>query len=97
MRKIKLVPDVPFSTNCDISIYDVTEGNEKKRCKIKVEYSEYDVEQMKDKGASKEEVLENYKTMIYGIVKYYIAGDWECVNGYDSVLKIIDDKIKNYF
>lgn len=97
MRKIKLIPDAPFSTNCDISIYDVTDDKEKKRCKIKIEYAESDVKQMKEKGASKEEVLENYKTMIYDVVKYYIAGDWECVNGYDTVLGIIDDKIKNFF
>ncbi|WP_312653799.1 hypothetical protein [Aminipila sp.] len=97
MRKIKLIPDIPFSTNCDISIIDVTDDKEKKRCKIKIEYAESDVKQMKEKGASKEEVLENYKTMIYDVVKYYIAGDWECVNGYDTVLKIIEDKTKNFF
>lgn len=97
MRKIKLVPDVPFHTNCDISIYDVTGGNEKKRCKIKIEYAEYDVNQMKQKGISKEEVLANYKSKIYDIVKYYIADDWECVNGYDSVIDIIDEKINHYF
>ncbi|MHC1722599.1 MAG: hypothetical protein AB9836_05265 [Aminipila sp.] len=97
MRKIRLIPDDPFSTNCDISIIDVTEDIEKKRCKIKIEYAESDVKKMKEKGSSKEEVLENYKSMIYDIVKYYIAGDWECVNGYDTVLQIIDDKIKNYF
>lgn len=97
MRKIKLVPDAPFYTNCDISIYDVTDGNEKKRCKIKIEYAEYDVNQMKAKGTSKEEVLENYKSMIYDVVKYYIKDDWECVNGYDSVLEIINDKTKQYF
>ncbi|QHI72865.1 hypothetical protein [Aminipila terrae] len=97
MRKIKIIPDSPFYTNCDISVYDVTDGNEKKRCKIKVEYAEYDVNQMKKKGASKEEVLQNYKNMIYDVVKYYIADDWECINGYEEILKVIDDKISHYF
>lgn len=97
MRKIKIVPDLPFSTNCDISIYDVTDGREKKRCKIKVEYAEYDVNQMKEKGNSKQEVLEGYKNLIYDVVKFYIKDDWECVNGYDSILEIVNDKIEQYF
>ncbi|QAT43481.1 hypothetical protein [Aminipila luticellarii] len=98
MRKIKLIPDAPFYTNCDISIVDVTDDPEKKRCKIKVEYAESDVEQMKKRGcSSKEEVLEGYKDLIYDVVKFYIADDWECVGGYGSVLEIIGEKIKQYF
>lgn len=97
MRKIKLVPDLPFHTNCDITIYDVTDGNEKKRCKINVEYAQSDVEQMKRNAPSKEEVLEEYKSWIYDLVKYYIIDDWECVEGYDRVFQIIDEKISPYF
>ncbi|WP_027399603.1 hypothetical protein [Anaerovorax odorimutans] len=97
MRKIKLMPDTPFSTNCDISVYDITDGSEKKRCKIKIEYAEFDIDQMKKKGDTKEEVLQNYKSLIYDTVKYYIKDDWECVDNYDSILKIIDEKICKYF
>ncbi|QIB70179.1 hypothetical protein Ami103574_13150 [Aminipila butyrica] len=97
MRKIKIIPDAPFSTNCDVAVMDVTEGKEKKRCKIKIEYAEADVERMKAKGPSKEDVLAGYKEQIYNVVKYYISGDWECMDDYEAILKIIDEKITPYF
>lgn len=98
MRKIKIVPDSPFFNNCDITIFDVTDEKEKKRCKIKVEYAEVDVEQMRGtERLSKEAVLEKYRSWIYDVVRYYIIDDWECVGGYDSIMKIIDEKIDQYF
>ncbi|MBN7773913.1 hypothetical protein [Clostridium aminobutyricum] len=97
MRKIKMVPDAPFHNNCDVTVYDVTDGNEKRRCRINIEYAEVDVRQIKQSISTKEEALDSYKNWINDLIKYNIHDDWECVEGYDRVLKIIDEKITPYF
>lgn len=97
MHKIKLVPDKPFYNRCDITVYDVTGEKEKKRCKIAVEYAEVDVKQLKQQGMNYETALEDYKDWIYRVVKHYIADDWECTEGFEEIMEIIQEHIKPYF
>lgn len=97
MRKIKLTPEAPFQTRCDVTVYDVTDGREKKRCKIQVEYSAYDVEQLKKKGMDHDAAIEHYREWIYDVVKYYILDDWECTEGLEEILSIVDGYIKKHF
>ena len=49
MHSIKLVCDKPFHNNCDVTVYDVTDGKEKKRCKIMVDYAESDIRQLQNR------------------------------------------------
>ena len=44
MHQIKLVPASPFFNSCDLTVFDVTDGRDKKRCKITVEYAKVDVD-----------------------------------------------------
>ena len=37
MRKMKLIPGEDFYNRCEVSVYDITEGTEKRRCKVTVE------------------------------------------------------------
>lgn len=97
MRKIKLVPAKPFYNICDVDVYDVTDGRERKRCKIQVEYSAADVRQLKEKGMDCEAAKEYYKGWIYDLVKHYILDDWECIGGMDKVMMIIDRYIRGQF
>lgn len=96
MRQIKLIPAKPFPTNCVISIVDVTDG-EKQRGKIKVEYARVDIKQLQDQGKDFEGAMEYFKNRVYTLVKYYIAGDWECVEGYEEVMDIIASHVKLYY
>jgi len=97
MHKIKLVSDKPFHNNCDVTVYDMTMGEEKKRCKIKVEYAKCDVEELKEQGMDKATTLDYFNDWIYKIVKMYISDDWECTGGLDEIIEIIDDHIDQYF
>lgn len=97
MHKIKLVPDKPFYNRCDVAVYDVTGEKEKKRCKIAVEYAEVDVRQLKDQGMDYEAADRYYRDWIYKVVKHYIADDWECTEGMDEVMKIVDEHMEQYF
>lgn len=97
MREIILRPDKPFHNNCDIAIVDITEEKEKKRGKLTVEYARVDVRELQDRGMDLQQAMEYYKTSIDANVKHYISGDWTCVEGYDTVLGIIEEHIKPYF
>lgn len=97
MHKIKLVPDKPFYNRCDITVYDVTGEKEKKRCKISAEYAEVDVRQLKQQGMDYEAAKQHYREWIYKVVRHYIADDWECTEGMDEIMRIIDEHIAQYF
>lgn len=97
MRQMKLMPDVPFNTSCDVKVYDITEGSEKKRCQIKIEYAASDIRQLIEKGMDYNAVIEYYKEWIYDVVKHYIIDDWECVEGMDKTVDIIEAHIAGYF
>lgn len=97
MRDIKLKSDKPFHNNCDVAVIDVTEGTEKKRCKITVEYAQYDIEQLKKEGHSYETAQEYYRDWIYRTVKRYLGDDWNCTEGFAEIMEIIDTYTKPYF
>lgn len=97
MHKIKLAPDKPFYNRCDVTVYDVTGEKEKKRCKIAVEYAEVDVRQLKDQDMDFEAAMTYYREWIYKVVRHYIADDWQCTEGMDEIMKIVEEHITKYF
>ena len=97
MHKIKLVPDKPLYNNCDITVFDVTEGREKKRCKITVEYAQVDVKQLQEEGRDYEGAVKYYEEWIYAVVRHYIADDWECSGGLEEIMDIVKEHIQPYF
>lgn len=98
MRKMKLITGEDFYNRCEVSVYDITEEKEKRRCKVTVEYSAADVRQLRSQGIEDlDAALEHYRDWIYDIVKYYITDDWECAEGMDEVTDIIAEHIREYF
>ena len=97
MRKIKLVADKPFHNNCDVTVFDLTDGKEQKRCKIMVDYAEYDIRKLQEEGYHYEAAVRYFDDWIYRTVKRYIADDWECTQGHDAIMEIVRDHIKKYF
>ena len=97
MRKIKLLPDKPFFNYCDIAIVDVTDGMEKKRGKLTIEYAKADITRLQKQGMDYDATLEYFKNTIDATVKYYILGDWTCTGGYDEVMEIIESHVKPYY
>lgn len=98
MHKIKLVPASPFYNSCDLTVYDVTDGRDKKRCKITVEYAKVDVDAIKGDGHDTfSKAMDYYKDWIYAVVRHYIADEWEATEGYDEIMDIIAEHIQQYY
>ena len=101
MRKIKLEPVLEFGNKCDFAIIDVTESGGaaggKKRGTITIDYALADVRQLVAEGKDLNGALAYYHDRIYSLVKYYISGDWECVQGYEEAMDIIRRHIEPHF
>lgn len=100
MKDIKLIPDEPFHNYVDIAVMDFPGGMDnppRKRCKVTVEFAEYDVEQLKKKGFNRQDAMKYYEDWLYNVVKANLAQDWKCVEGYGDVMRIIDEKISAYY
>ena len=97
IKIIKMIPDKPYETNCDINIYDNVNGKDRKRCAIKMEYSKYDIEELIKEGYDYEGVIRYYEDWIYKTVRRYLCYEWECNDGYDEVIEILTNHVKKYF
>lgn len=98
MHQIKLVPASPFFNSCDLTVFDVTDGRDKKRCKITVEYAKVDVDALKKKGHTTfEDAMQYYREWLYAVVRHYIADDWEATEGHDEIMQIVADHISRYY
>lgn len=100
MKEIKLIPDKPFFNSVDIAVMDFPSGlggEERKRCKVTVEYAKVDVEQLKKRGLSFDEAIEYYQDWLYKVIKVHISQDWVCVEGYNQVMDIIKEKVAQYY
>ena len=97
MRKIRLVPDEPFYNDVDVTVYDVTEGTEKKRAVIKLEYARVDVEPFQKQGLTLDQVMVKYAERLDLLLKVYLAGDYEITEGRDQVMEILRENLSRYF
>ena len=100
MKEIKLVPDKPFFNSVDVAVYDFPEGVEsepRKRCKVTIEYAKVDVEQLKKRELTYDEAIGYYEDWIYKVIKVHISQDWTPVDGYEEVMKIVREKVAQYY
>lgn len=100
MKEIKLMPDKPFHNSVDVVVADFPNGIEnepRKRCKVTVEFAQYDVEQLQGRGLDFPQAMEYYRDWLYGVVKVHISQDWECVGGWEEVMDIIEEKVRAYY
>jgi len=100
-RLIRLVPDAPFYNNVDLSICDFggKDGALRKRGKITVEYSAWDVNQLKKDGYDTlEKALWYYKDWIYRTVRRYILVEFDLEEGqWEMILQIVEDHVAKYY
>ena len=101
MKEILLKPDSTFFNYVDVSVIDfpngVSEGTERRRCRIQVEFAKVDVEQLKKRGLDYAAAIQYYRDYIYKLVKVNLAMDWECIGGMDELMKIVEDHVKPYY
>lgn len=100
MKEIKLKPDEPFYNSVDVAVMDFPKGRDgepRQRCKITVDFSQFDVKQLQTRGMDFDGAMDYYKDWLYKIVKLNIAADWICVEGYDEVMSIITKNVKRFY
>ena len=100
MKEIKLKPDKPFYNSVDVAVMDFPKGrgeDPRQRCKVCVDFSEFDVRQLQKRGLDFDGAMEYYKDWLYKIVKLNIASDWTCVEGYEAVMRIIEENVKRFY
>lgn len=100
MKEIKLIPDAPFFNSVDVAVLDFpngTDGEMRQRCKITLEFAEYDVRQLQGRELDFQAAMDYYRDRIYKLVKLHISQDWECVGGMDEVLAIVETALKRYY
>lgn len=100
MKEIKLKPDKPFYNSVDVAVLDFPKGRDaepRQRCKITVDFSEFDVKQLKTRGMDFDGAIAYYEDWLYKIVKLNIAVDWTPVEGYDEVMDIIKENVKRFY
>ena len=96
MRMIKLKPDAPFYNNVDIKVVDVTDGKEKVRATIQLEYAKVDIEPFINQGLSLEEMVERYHERMYHVIRHYLSGDFQVVEGLEEVLGIVREHVARH-
>lgn len=103
IKKIKLIPDPPFHNSVDVAVIDFPDGfcgpgsKERQRCKVTVEFAQFDVRQLQKRGLDYDGAIDYYRDWLYNVVRYHIASDWEAVDGYEEVFDIIRQKVRAYY
>lgn len=100
MKKILLVPEQPFYNYVDIAVLDFPDGKEgepRQRCKVRAEFAQFDVSQLKKRGMDYTSAIEYYEKWLYDVVKINLAQDWQCVGGWEEVMDIIKEKVSIYY
>lgn len=107
-KEILLVCDPPFFNSVDVQVCDFPSGFDadkyaagelrwRSRCKITVEFAKIDVLTLKQQGLDFDGAMEHYRSWLYKIVKVHIASDWKCVDGYETLMEMIENKVKLYY
>ena len=100
MKEIKLIPDKPFHNYVDVAVMDFPDGLDKeprKRCKVTVEFAEFEVEQLKKRGLDFEGAMKYYEDWLYNVIRVHLAQEWKCIDGWDTVIGIIKEKVFKYY
>ncbi|MBQ1395675.1 MAG: hypothetical protein IIY84_00060 [Eubacterium sp.] len=90
-KEIVLIPDIPYTYKVDVDVCDlpVPGGKPRKRCRVTVDFLPGDIEEMKGRGMSEEEILAHYDAYLYDLVRSSLVSEWTCVSGREEVLDIV--------
>lgn len=105
-KKIMLVCDPPFFNSVDVNVCDFPEGIDdtiediaanpnRRRCKVTVEFAKSDIDILRAQGLDEEQIIRHYQEWLYNVVRLHIASDWECVSGYEELMELIMDRVRN--
>ena len=101
MKEIKLVPGHPFYNYVEVTVIDFPkgreEGTERTRCKVTVDFSRYDVEQLKKQGLDLAGAMKHYEEDLYQMVRARLAMEWTCVEGMEETMAIVEENVARFY
>ena len=97
MKKIKLGIGSPLRNSVEISIIDISSGEEKTRGKLTAEYTEWDIRPLIKKGMTLAEVVDDYEEWVYKSLRRHLLDEAEVVEGMEEFRKIVEQRVKDFY
>ncbi len=100
MKEILLKPQTPYFTHLDVDVLDFPGGPDaepRKRMTVTIEYSKFDVDQIRRETPDLEGVMEYYNDWLYQLIRVRILDDWTAVGGLEETMDIVRDHISGMF
>jgi hypothetical protein len=100
MKEILLKPQEPYFSHLDVDVLDFPNGTSaepRKRMTVTIEYSEFDVNQIRRDGRDLDGVMEYYNDWLYDLIRARLLDDWTAVSGLEETMSIVRDHISGMF
>ena len=100
MKDILLKPHTPYFSHLEVDVLDFPGGpgtDPRKRMTVTVEYSKFDVDQIRKEYPDLDGVMEYYRDWLYSLVRARLLDDWTAVGGLEETMAIVEDHIKDMF
>ena len=100
MKEILLQPKTPYFNHLEVDVLDFPGGlssDPRKRMTVDIDYSKFDVDQLKKDGLDLVGAMAYYNDWLYHLVRARFLDDWTAVDGLDETMEIVRDHIKDYF
>ena len=100
MKELLLRPQEIFVTHVEVDVLDFPKGLDKeprRRMTVAIEYSKYDVDQLKKDGLDLEGAMAYYEDWFYHLIRAHLLSDWTAVGGLEETMAIVRSHIENMF
>ena len=100
MKEILLKPQEPYFNHLEVDVLDFPNGKTaepRKRMTVTIEYSEFDVKQIRRDGRDLNGVMEYYNDWLYDLVRARLLDEWTAVGGLEETMNIVRDHISGMF
>ena len=100
MKDILLRPQAPYFNHLEVDVLDFPKGPDappRKRMTVTIEYSKFDVAQIRRDHPDLKSVMEYYDEWLYGLVRARLLDDWTATGGLEETMEIVRDHIKDMF
>lgn len=97
MARITLKNETPFATHMEVGFYDAENPAARKRGTVDIEFSKYDIQELKDQGLDLDGAVKYYEEWLFNTLRRYLLSDPEYAGGYEEVMEIVREKISRYY
>ena len=100
MKDILLRPQAPYFNHMEVDILDFPKGTDEEprwRMKVDIEYSEFDVDQLKKRGLDLDGAMDYYNDWLYKLIRARLLDEWKAVGGLEETMDIVKEHIKGFY